>query len=97
MDRRAIESYILRAATAETVSELHAIAHAARRAHPEDAADVDVIERVCWAAVSHLFNAVPARRRASARPAPRAGVRVAPRARERDQEKFDWKARAAGM
>jgi hypothetical protein len=94
VDRQAIESYILRAVTAETVSELHAIAHAARRAHPEDAADVDVVERVCWAAVSHLFTAARARRR-SPRPAPRPLPRARPR--DRDAEPFDWKARAAGM
>ena len=95
MDRRAIESYVIRAVTAESVSELHAIAQAARRAHPADA-DVDVIDRVCWAAVSHLFAARQQERR---RPSTRSLSRAAARALARGEqyEPFDWKARAAGM
>ena len=68
MDRLAVESFLCRAAAAESVRELHAIAQAVRGAHPEDA-DAELIERVCWAAVPRLFTiATP---RATPTPAPR--------------------------
>lgn len=99
MDRQDVESFLCRAAAAQSVHELHAIAQAARRAHPDDA-DAELVERVCWAAVPRLFNAghAPAARHTMTRAA--APARSAPRAtapaRER-RPRFDWKARAAGM
>lgn len=100
MDRQDVESFLCRAAAAESVRELHAIAQAARRAHPHDA-DVELVERVCWAAVPRLFNAghTPAARHAMTRAAAvavRPAARATAPARER-RPRFDWKARAAGM
>ena len=97
MDRPTVEAFLCRAAAAESVRELHAIAQAARRAHPDDA-DTELVERVCWAAVPRLFVAsAPLRgrhtpiRTAAVRPAARTTA-VAER-----RPRFDWKARAAGM
>jgi hypothetical protein len=93
VDRRAVESYLCRAAAAESVRELHAIAQAARLAHPDDA-DAELVERVCWAAVPRLFTA--GRPPLSRYGAARATARPAGDGRER-RPAFDWKARAAGM
>lgn len=100
MDRQTVEAFLCRAAAAESVRELHAIAQAARRAHPDDA-DTELVERVCWAAVPRLFTAgrAPAPARARHAPSRVAAVRaasLAAAAPERRQ-RFDWKARAAGM
>jgi hypothetical protein len=101
VDRQDVESFLCRAAAAESVRELHAIAQAARRAHPEDA-DTDLVERVCWAAVPRLFNAgtTTTTRHAMTRAAAasvRPTSRPAPVASREHRPRFDWKARAAGM
>lgn len=103
MDRLVVEAFLCRAAAAESVRELHAIAQAARRAHPDDA-DTELIERVCWAAVPRLFTAArpAATHSAAVRPAvarhttSRAPAHLPAAGRER-RPRFDWKARAAGM
>lgn len=100
MDRQNVELFLCRAAAAESVRELHAIAQAARRTLPDDA-DTELVERVCWAAVPRLFNAghAPDARHAMTRAAGaavRPGARPAAPSRER-RPRFDWKARAAGM
>jgi hypothetical protein len=87
VDRQTVEAYLCRAAAAESVRELHAIAQAVRAAHPDDA-DAELIERVCWAAVPRLFAAALTR--------PRSGTRGASRKRDR-RPQVDWKMRAAGM
>jgi len=91
VDRRAVEAFLCRAAAAESVRELHAIAQSARTAEMDDA-DAELIERVCWAAVPRLFAATGSRGGNGA-------LRTPPRRRERRAaaEQLDWKARAAGM
>ena len=99
MDRQTVEAFLCRAAAAESVRELHAVAQAARRAHPDDA-DAELVERVCWAAVPRLFAATrPARVRHAASHATTraAAARSAAVATRERYPRFDWKARAAGM